>query len=60
VEPQTRTEHDFDFQPTAKNSSFLVPFWGLYYMSTSHIFGKIIFVFYKMKKFQNPTSLFFR
>jgi len=29
-------------------------------MSTSRFVGKIIFVFYKIKIFQSPTSLFFR
>jgi len=31
VEPQARSEHDFDLQPTANISSFFLPLWGLCY-----------------------------
>jgi len=61
VEPQARAEHDFDLQPTANVSLFFLPFGGFIRpMSTSHVFGKNYFYFYRIKMVQNPAGLFFR
>ena len=59
VESQARAKHGFDLQPTANISLFFLPFWGLNYEYFTFL-GKIIFVFYKIKIFQNPASVFFR
>jgi len=56
VEPQARAKHDFDFQPTANISLFFLPSWRLY--SEYYIFFWENFIFYNIKIFQNPTSLF--
>jgi len=59
VEPQARARHDFDLQLTANISVFSLPFWGLYNEYFTFFWGNY-FCFYKIKIFQNPTSLFFR
>jgi len=56
VEPQAPAKHDFDLQLITNISLFFLPFWVLYYEYFT-FFGKIIFRFYKIKIFQNPTKL---
>jgi len=60
VEPQARSSRAWFWSPTDRQSFFILPaFLGFYYEHFT-IFWENYFCISQNKKFQNPTSLFFK